>query len=130
MKILGIDYGRVKVGLALVDDENKLVYPLQVIRFKEDSELEREIKVLIKKEGVEKIVIGLPEGQMGLLIKKFGLNLKKDLGIPVIFWDETLSTREAQRLSIEAGIKRKKRKALEDAYAACLILREYLGLMG
>jgi len=130
MKILGIDYGKAKVGLALADDNVKLAYPLSVLRFKERSDLEEKIKAVVEKEEIEKVVIGLSEGVFRREIEGFGAALKKKLNIPVVFWDETLTTKEAQTLSIEAGIKRKKRKALEDAYAASIILESYLESKG
>lgn len=130
MKILGIDYGKAKVGLALADDNVKLAYPLSVLRFKERSDLEEKIKAVVEKEEVEKVVIGLPEGVFRREIEDFGARLKRKLNIPIVFWDETLTTKEAQTLSIEAGIKRKKRKSLEDAYAASIILESYLESKG
>ncbi|TEU02025.1 Holliday junction resolvase RuvX, partial [Candidatus Woesebacteria bacterium] len=86
---------------------------------------EKIIKI-IKKEKVNKIVIGVSEGQIGEESKKFGEKLGKKVNLPVHFQDETLTTQDAQALSIIAGIKRKKRRALEDAYSAALILRNYL----
>jgi RNase H-fold protein (predicted Holliday junction resolvase) len=75
---------------------------------------------------VEKIVLGISEGKMGEESREFGRKLEKKLKIPMIFQDETLTTHEAQKLSIEAGMKRKKRKTLEDAFSATLILQAYL----
>lgn len=128
MKILGVDYGQRKVGLAL--SVGRLAYPFDVLRFKDEKELMAKLQAVIKEEGIEKIVIGVSEGQMAEETRKFGKKLETVVKLPVEFFDETLTTKEAQDLAIEAGIKRKKRKALEDAYAACVILDNYLLIKG
>jgi putative Holliday junction resolvase len=125
MKILGIDYGESKIGLALADDDNKLVYPLRVLRFENLDDLKRKLKTIINDEAVGKIVLGIPEGRIKRSISDFAIILREEFKLPLSFVDETLTTKEAQLFSIEAGIKRKKRKTLEDAYAACLILEKY-----
>lgn len=123
-KILGIDYGKRKIGLAMA--EGKLAAPLKVIKIKTEEEAIEKIKQTIKEEEIEKVVIGIAEGGMGKQTRKFTTKLRKELNIPVETWDETLTTKDAQRLSIEAGIQRKKRKEQEDAYAATLLLQNYL----
>ncbi|OGM05739.1 hypothetical protein A2125_00635 [Candidatus Woesebacteria bacterium GWB1_43_5] len=126
MKILGIDYGRSKIGLALGDTDSRLAEPWKILRYKDIKTLGEEIKKIIDGQGVEKVVVGVSEGKMGEESNKFSLSLRKSLKIPVETFDETLSTYDAQRLSIEAGIQRKKRKGMEDAYSAVLILQSYL----
>jgi putative Holliday junction resolvase len=123
MKYLGVDYGRRKIGLAI--SEGKLAEPWKVIRYKDIKILRDEIKKIATDLETETIVIGISEGEMGEEEKEFSSSLRKT-GISVINWDETLTTQEAQRLSQEAGISRKKRKSLEDAYSAALILQDYL----
>ena len=124
MRILGIDYGKKKIGLAVSD--GPLAEPLKVIRFKTKEEAIIKVEKVVKVEQVEQLVVGVSEGKMGEESKRFGEKLKRTLDIAVEFQDETLSSIEAQRLSIEAGIKRKKRKEMEDAYSAALILQNYL----
>lgn len=126
MKILGIDYGRNKIGLAIA--EGKLAEPLEVIRYKDTKILVNRLERIVAENSVEKIVVGISEGKMGLESKKFSLSLSEGLGVPIETYDETLSTQEAQKLSIESGMKRSKRKSLEDAYAAAVILQDYLNL--
>ena len=127
-KVLGIDYGKKKIGLAYATTTLAEVYG--VIRYKKVDEAIKKIKRVIEKEKVDKIVIGISEGKMAKETKRFGRKLEKETHLPVVFQDETLSTKEAQALSIEAGIRRKKRKQLEDAYAAAVILQDYLDLRG
>lgn len=124
MKVLGIDYGRKKIGVAL--SENSLAEPYGVIKVKTLGQAIQKVEQVVQVEQVEEVVIGLSEGKMGEEAKKFGEELEKKLRIPVNFQDETLSTQEAQELSRKAGIKMKKRQKLEDAYSATLILQAHL----
>jgi len=124
MRLLGIDYGRKKIGLAI--SEGILAEPLCVVRYSDINVLIERIKRIIKEHEIEKVVVGVSEGVIGKESKKFSQGLSQGLQIPVETFDETLSTHNAQITSIEAGIKRKKRKDMEDAYASTLILQEYL----
>jgi putative Holliday junction resolvase len=126
MKLLGIDYGRKKVGLAIGDSRTGLVEPYKVVRVKSEKDVVGKAVRIAQKEQVEQIVLGISEGEIGKETKEFGKKLEERLEVPVVFQDETLTTYEAQELSIEAGIKRKKRKKLEDAYSATLILQAYI----
>lgn len=123
-KYLGLDYGRKKIGLAI--SEGILAEPYKVVRFVNKGKAVKDIKLISEKEGINQIVLGISEGRMAEETKEFGKKLEKIIGTPVVYQDETLSTREAQSLSIKAGIKRKKRKSLEDAFSAALILQSYL----
>jgi len=126
MRILGIDYGKRKIGIALGDE--RLVEGLTVVRYEDEKKALEKIIKIIKKEKINEIVVGISEGQIGEESRKFGEKLGKKVNLPVHFQDETLTTRDAQALAITAGIKRKKRRALEDAYSAALILQNYLDL--
>jgi len=118
MKILGIDYGRSKVGVAIAD--GPLAEPLQVIRYKDLTILISQIKKIIEKEKVEKVVVGISEGEIAEESKKFANEIGAETS------DETLSPLDAQALSREAGSSQKKRHEMEDAYAACIMLQNYL----
>lgn len=125
MKYLGIDYGNSKIGLSL--SEGFLADPYQVIRYQESDDVIGKIADIVKKEGIEKIIIGISEGKSADESEKFGNDLKDKLaGIDIEYWDETLSTQEAIEKSIEAGMGREKRKNLEDAFAAAIMLQSYL----
>lgn len=124
MKILGIDYGRKKIGVAV--SEGMVAEPLVVIRFNNEEEGLEKVAKVVKVEQIERVVVGISEGKMAEESKKFSLSLKELVKIPVEIFDETLSTQRAQELSIEAGIKRKKRKEMEDSYAAAVMLQGYL----
>jgi putative Holliday junction resolvase len=124
MKILGIDYGRSKVGLAI--SEGFLSEPLKVIRYKNPKVLSEQIKRIIEQEKVGKVVVGVSEGKMAEESKKFALDISLLSSAIVETFDETLTSHDAQALSMEAGIHRKKRHEMEDAYAAAIMLQNYL----
>lgn len=124
MAILGIDYGRKKMGLSIAT--GKLAEPYKVIRIQKEEDATAKIGEIVKEEGVDEIVVGISEGAMGEETRSFGQRLSGRLGIKVEFWDETLSTQDSQALSIEAGLSRKKRRGLEDAFAAAVMLQSYL----
>lgn len=124
MKILGIDYGRKKIGLAV--SEGILAEPYSVVRYEEISEAFKKIKKILIDLKIEKVVIGVSEGQMGRETKHFGESLSEFCRVNPVYWDETLSSVDAIRLSAEAGVKREKRRQLEDAFAASLMLQSYL----
>jgi len=101
-----------------------------VIRSESVEEAIKKLRNVVEKESINKIVVGVSEGKMAEETKAFAKRLKKELKLPVTLQDETLSTKLAQSLSINAGIKRKKRKEFEDAYSAAIILQDYLNLRG
>lgn len=117
MRILGIDYGRSKIGLAVA--EGSLAEPWKVVA-------PGALKRILEEEKFDKIVVGVSSGTMGEEQKKFALAIGHWTSVIVETFDETLTTKEAQRLSLEVGISRKKRRSLEDAFAACLMLQGYL----
>lgn len=118
MKTLGIDYGRSKIGLAI--GVGTLAEPLKVVRVSSFEDAVQKIKKEIEMEEPDKVVVGVSEGEMGEESRKFA----EEIGATT--FDETLTSRDAQKLSIEAGINRKKRREMEDAYAAALMLQNYL----
>ncbi len=119
-KILGIDYGKSKVGLALADLETKIAVPLEVVK---NDNLLSIINELIKSEDIEKIVVGLPlnmsgqESDQTREVKQFVEDLKLSFKIEVITEDERLSTVQAQK----AG-----KRGEDDAVAAMYILQSYI----
>jgi putative Holliday junction resolvase len=122
MRLLGVDFGLKKVGLALAEDG--LPSPLGVI--KNDARLLTRIKRSCLDNQIEKIVIGLSEGKMANNIKGFAHKVATLTGLPVEFQDESLTSQEAIVKMIEAGKKRKDRQEREDAFAAAIILQSYL----
>lgn len=118
MKYLGIDYGRRKVGLSLSD--GKLAEPYQVIRYKDFDKMLAHIQRIIEKQKVEKVIVGVSEGEMAEESKKFSKIFNAEI------FDETLSSHDAIEMSIASHMGRKKRKEMEDAFAASIMLQNYI----
>ena len=130
MTILGLDVGEKRIGVALA--EGLLAIPLTVIdRRVEETDMEL-IMALVEEYKAERIVVGLPRlmnGNIGTQaeeILSFSGALAGHVDIPVDTWDERLSTVTAERLLIDTGMKRKKRKGKIDSMAAAIILQAYL----
>ena len=130
-RILGIDYGDSRVGLALSDPTKMIASPLETINNKSHSYLIDYFILIIKKKDIEGFVLGLPislKGQDTLQtkkVRKFGKILEK-LGKPVIFQDERLSTISAQYSLKLENIKTGHNKHQVDKRAAAIILQQYL----
>lgn len=124
MSILGLDYGRSRIGIALAD--GPLAQPLRVIRATDKQKLTKEIARLIDQNKVTQIVIGVSEGAMGRESEEFAGYLKETFSLPVDLVDETLTSVEAQKKMIAGGKRKKARKDSLDAVAAALILQSWL----
>lgn len=120
--LLGIDYGLKKIGLAI--SLSSLPQPLAVIP--NNPKALDKIAQIITKNKIAKIIIGLPEGQLREGIILFARLLSKKTNAPVLFQDETLTTQDAIAISVQLSHSRTKRKRLEDAFAAALVLKSYL----
>lgn len=124
MKVLGIDYGRAKIGLAI--GEAGFAVPLNVIRVSRWEEAIDKVEKVVKVEKVEQVVVGVTEREMGKEQERFAKELGGKLSISVETQDETLSTFDAQQMAIQGGVPLKKRKKLEDAFAAAVMLQSWL----
>lgn len=112
------------MGLAFAD--GPLAEPLKVFHYKNTELVAEQIKRIIEEEKIEKVVIGVSEGEMGKESQNFSESFAKMINIPIETSDETLSTQDAQTLSREAGMHPKKRREMEDAFAAAVMLQNYL----
>lgn len=125
MKYLGIDYGRRKIGLAV--SNGKLAEPFQVIRYKDFDKMIAHVGRIVEKQKIENIIIGMSENEMGEEIKKFGSTIQQFNNLTTVeYFDETLSTHDAIEMSVASGMGRKKRKEMEDAFAASIMLQNYI----
>lgn len=122
MHYLGIDFGLKRIGLAF--SEGELATPFKTLEVRNFKDAIEQVRNIIEEEGVEQIVVGLPEGKIGQTVLGFIKALKKS-GFKVIEADETLSTQRAAAQMIELGISRKNRQS-NDATAAAIILQNYL----
>ncbi|MGN0318998.1 MAG: Holliday junction resolvase RuvX [Lachnospira sp.] len=135
MRIIGLDYGSKTVGVAISDALMLTAQPVETITRKEENKLRKtyaRIEELISQNNVERIVVGLPKnmddsiGERALLCQNFAANLERRTGLPVVMWDERLTTVAANDVLIECGVRRENRKAVIDQIAAVFILQEYL----
>lgn len=132
MRTLGVDYGAVRIGLAMSDPTGFLAQGLSVLRRKSDPQVVADILEVIGEYGVEEVVVGLPRhmngsiGEKAQLCQAFAEQIAQASGLPVAMYDERLTTVAAQRMLIEADVRRKRRKEVIDAVAATLMLQGYL----
>jgi putative Holliday junction resolvase len=132
VRILGIDYGDKSIGLAVSDLLGITAQPLGQYQKKNKREDKKYFQDLINTYEIKKIVIGLPlrmDGSPGTRVQKtkeFSSWLEKSLGLPVTFWDERLTTKEAHRILGEQQVKGKQKKKFKDQVSATIILSAYL----
>lgn len=132
MRTLAIDYGERRVGIALSDPTGFLASALQVIIRQSDAQVATDIASLVSERGVERIVLGNPitmkgeSGEKSQHVLRFQKLVEARVEVPVVLWDERLTTVSAQRTLIEADVSRKKRKGVVDAVAATILLQSYL----
>ena len=126
MRILGIDYGERKLGIAFGDFQTGLVEPLETLRITNFQAVKLRIKKIVEEREIEKIIIGIPGGEMNAKIQSFAEKLRREIGLVVEPYDETISTREANQITGLIGRSRKYKKKMEDAIAAAVMLKSYL----
>jgi len=132
MRIMGLDVGSHTIGVAISDELEVTAQGLKTIKRKSIKEDLREINAIVAQFEISKVVIGLPKNMDGTLGKqaeavlRFGKTLKESIQLPLVTWDERLSTVGASRVLLEADLSRKKRKKVIDKLAAVLILQGYL----
>ena len=135
MRILGLDFGTKTTGIAVSDPLGLTAQGVEIFRRTDPynvGETINRIKELCAYYKVEKIVLGLPKnmnntiGERGEHTLKFKEKLEKALNIPVVLWDERLSTVSAENMLISADVSRQKRKKVIDKVAAVIILQNYL----
>lgn len=134
MRILGLDFGTKTLGVAVSDELGWTAQGIETIRIDEENGeygFDR-LRQLIEQYAVEEIVIGFPKnmngtiGPRGEATQRFAEQVKQTVSLPVVLWDERLSTMAAERMLIAADVSRKKRKKVIDKMAAVMILQSYL----
>lgn len=121
MKLLGVDYGGKKIGIAMSD--GLLAQPVGVISGKSWQD---HLRKLCRLQKIDTIIIGISEGKTAQETKEFINLLHKLVSIPIKTWDETGTTQDATKKLIAAGKKRSRRRRIEDAVAAAIILQSYI----
>lgn len=135
MRIMGLDYGSKTIGVAISDPLGITAQGIEIIRREEENKLRkslRRVEELAKEYEVSEIVLGFPKNMNNTIGERAekSLQLKealeRRLGLPVVMWDERLTTVEANRTLMETGVRREKRGKYVDMIAAVFILQGYL----
>ncbi len=138
MRILGLDYGSKTVGVAVSDPLGITAQGVETIERREENKLRRtlaRIEELCIEYEVEKIVLGLPKnmnntiGDRAQSSEQFREMLERRIGLPIVMWDERLTTVSAERVLKENGVRREDRKKYIDKIAAVFILQSYLDML-
>ncbi len=133
-RIAAVDFGTVRIGLAISDERRIIAQPLETVRAARNNVETAQLiaKRLSGYKGIDKIVIGLPlmlngkEGDMAILVRAFAKVLEETLALPVVFWDERLTSSGVEKMLLGMDVSRKKRAQLSDALSAVSILQNYL----
>lgn len=132
MRIMGLDYGDKRIGVALSDAFGWTAQGAEVIERKKEGDYLERIRELVRVHEVGEIVVGLPKnmngtiGPRGQICMEFAEELRQTLSMPVHLWDERLTTVAAERTLLEADVSRRKRKQVVDKMAAAILLQNYL----
>ena len=131
-RLLGVDYGQARIGLAVTDPDLKIASPLATYR-RRSGRLDADyFQTLVSQEQIGRIVVGLPthtdgrEGKKAAEVRAWGQWLADVTSLPILYWDERFTTVEAERHLWSAGLTHKARKERRDRIAAQIILQSYL----
>jgi putative Holliday junction resolvase len=130
--LLGLDLGEKRIGVAFVPAGTTIAFPVKTIEVKGREQVLAQIQKLILEHKAEKVVVGLPvtlKGEMGIAAQKRTKEVEwyqARLAVPVVMWDERLSSKEVERMLIAADVRRERRKEVIDQLAAQRILQNYL----
>ena len=132
MRILAVDYGERRTGIAISDELGITAQGLKTIEVKDESKIPSLVARIVSDKKAEKIVVGLPlnmnssESEKCIKVREFGALLAEKTNIPVVFWDERLTSVQAKRVMRELNKKTYRNKQMVDKISATLILQEYL----
>lgn len=137
MRILSLDHGTVRIGVAVSDELKMIATPLEYIHAEPFAGFLARLKELIRVKEVEMILVGMPRnmdgsyGPAALKVQEFVAVLKEAVAVPIKLWDERLTSAQANRFLIEGNVRRAERKEKVDKMAAAILLQSYLdGLPG
>jgi putative holliday junction resolvase len=132
MRILALDHGTKRIGVAISDDLGMMAHPLEFIPAEPFAGFLDRLKELIREREVEMLLVGMPRnmdgsyGPAALKVQEFVAVLKETIGIPIKTWDERLTSAMANRFLIEGAVRREKRREKVDQMAAAILLQSYL----
>ncbi len=131
-RLLGVDYGAVRIGLSISDPDRKFSFPLATYERRGAEKDAAYFRAVVEEEQIAGLVMGLPihldgrEGQKAIEVRAFAAWLGQAVALPIVFWDERFTTVEAEAALWSAGLSHKKRKSRRDRVAAQILLQAYL----
>lgn len=132
MRVLALDHGTKRVGLAISDEMGMIAQPLTFLPAEPIAELLEGLKKVVSEKNVELILVGIPRNMDGSYgpaaekARKFVEQLKAAFTIPIRTWDERLTSVQANKAMIQGGLRREERKLKADQTAAAILLQSYL----
>src|SRR5215468_8698340 len=132
MRILALDHGTKRIGVAVSDELKMIAQPLEYIPAEPFAKFLARLKEILRDKQVELILVGLPRnmdgsyGPAALKVQEFVAALRDAVTVPIQTWDERLTSAQAQRFLIQGGMRREKRKEKVDQTAAAILLQSYL----
>ena len=132
MRILALDHGTRRIGVAVSDETKTIAQPLEYIPAEPFPDFLARLKLLLGEKEVELILIGMPRNMDGTYgpaaqkVQAFVSDLKVDITVPIKLWDERLTSTMANRVLIQGNVRRDKRKEMVDKMAAAILLQSYL----
>ncbi|HEY3855775.1 MAG TPA: Holliday junction resolvase RuvX [Verrucomicrobiae bacterium] len=136
MRVLGIDHGTKRVGLAISDEMAMIAQPLDYLDAQPTAKLLSSLCEIITQREVGEIVVGLPRnmdgsyGPAAAQVREFAAALQQVVTVPIKMWDERLTSTQANRVLIQGGVRREQRKLKVDQTAAAILLQSYLDRAG
>ncbi len=134
MRILALDHGTKRIGVAVSDETKTIAQPLEYISAEPFAEFLERLKQILAEKEVDCILIGMPRNMDGSYgpaaqkVESFVAVLKSALAIPIKAWDERLTSTMANRVLLQGNVRRDKRKQKVDAMAAAILLQSYLDM--
>jgi putative Holliday junction resolvase len=135
MRILALDHGTKRIGVAVSDELKIIATPLEYIPAEPFANFLARLKELVQEKEAELILLGMPRnmdgsyGPAALKVEEFASALKNAVAVPVKLWDERLTSVQANKFLIAGGVRREKRKEKVDKTAAAILLQSYLDVM-
>src|SRR5947209_2792002 len=136
MRILAIEHGTVRMGIAVSDELGMIAQPLEFIPAEPFDRFLARLKELIEQKQVELLLVGMPRNMDGTYgpaaakVQEFVAKLKEAVAAPIKLWDERLTSAQANRLLIQSNVRREQRKQKVDKTAAAILLQSYLDSVG
>lgn len=132
MRILALDPGSKRIGIAVSDELKMIAQPLEFVPAEPFLDFLARLKEIIREKEVELLLVGMPRnmdgsyGPAALKVQEFVAVLKEKVAVPIQTWDERLTSAQAQRFLIQGGVRRAQRKEKVDKTAAAILLQSYL----